>query len=412
MKKVIVVGGGAAGMMAAVMAARKGAAVEIFEKNEKLGKKIFITGKGRGNLTNAGDMETVRGSICSNPKFMYSAFKNFSNEDTLDFFHELGLRTKIERGERVFPESDHAYEITEVMSRELRKLRVKIRLFSPVKELIVRNGECQGVVDSEGEGHSADAVIVAAGGLSYSSTGSTGDGMKFASALGLDVAETSPSLVPFNCKESFVKEMQGLSLKNTGLRITAGKKELYSDFGEMLFTHFGVSGPMILSASAWVDRKYFKNEIMLHLDLKPALTDEQLDARLIREFEENRKKEFKNSLIKLFPSKMIPVMLKRSEISLNKKCAEISHEERARLRELIKDFTMTVTSLRGYEEAIITKGGVSVKEINPTTMESKKIRGLYFAGETLDIDCVTGGFNLQVAWSTGAAAGRSAGSVN
>ena len=395
-------------MMAAVMAAREGASVEIFEKNEKLGKKIFITGKGRGNLTNAGDMETIRDSICSNPKFMYSALKNFSNEDTLEFFNGLGLKTKTERGERVFPVSDHAYEITDVLSRELRKLKVKIRLFSAVDDIIVRNGDCQGIVDANGERHMADAVIIATGGRSYKSTGSTGDGMKFASRLGIDVTETSPSLVPFNCKESFAGEMQGLSLKNTGLRMTAGKKEVYSDFGEMLFTHFGVSGPMILSASARVARKYFNNELIIHLDLKPALNDEQLDARLVKEFDENRKKEFKNSLGKLFPSKMIPVMVRRSGINANKKCAEISREERMKLKELIKDFTLTVTSLRGYEEAIITKGGVSVKEINPSTMESKKVRGLYFAGETIDVDCVTGGFNLQVAWSTGSAAGKSA----
>ena len=405
----MVVGGGAAGMMAAVMAARSGASVEIFEKNEKLGKKIFITGKGRGNLTNAADLETVRSSICSNPKFMFSALRNFSNEDCLDFFHELGLKTKVERGERVFPVSDHAYEITDVLSRELRKLRVKIHLYSEVKSIIEHNGECQGIVDSDGEKHMSDAVIIATGGLSYKSTGSTGDGLKFAVELGLEVAETSPSLVPFNCKEKFVKEMQGLSLKNTGLSLMDGKKEIYSDFGEMLFTHFGVSGPMILSASARTDRKYFKHTLTLHLDLKPALNSEQLDARLLREFDENRKKEYKNSLGKLFPSKMIPVIVKRSGIDENKKCAEISHEERVRLAVLIKDFCITVTGLRGYEEAIITKGGVSVKELNPSTMESKKIKGLYFAGETIDVDCVTGGFNLQVAWSTGAQAGRSAG---
>ena len=411
MKKVLVVGGGAAGMMAAVMAAREGAAVEIFEKNEKLGKKIFITGKGRGNLTNAADMDTIRNSICSNPKFMYSAFKNFTNDDCLDFFHALGLKTKIERGDRVFPESDHAYEITDVLSKELRRLKVKINLFTEIKEIIEYKGDCQGVIDSHGNKHTADSVIVATGGLSYKSTGSTGDGMKFAASLGMEVAETSPSLVPFNCREDFVRDMQGLSLKNTALSITSGKKEIYSDFGEMLFTHFGVSGPMILSASARINRKYFKNELIIHLNLKSALSDEQLDARLIREFDENRKKEFKNSLAKLFPSKMIPVIVKRSGIDGRKKCAEISHAERMKLKELIKDFTITVTGLRGYEEAIITKGGVSVKELNPSTMESKKIKGLYFAGETIDVDCVTGGFNLQVAWSTGVLAGQNAGRV-
>lgn len=406
MKKVIVIGGGAAGMMAAVWAARGGADVTIFEKNEKLGKKIFITGKGRGNVTNASDIDVIFDSICTNKKFMYSSLYGFTNDDAIKFFNELGLSTKIERGNRVFPTSDHAYDITAALTRELKRLGAEIKLFTEVKKLIITGDTCDGVVTADGKRHIADAVVIATGGLSYQSTGSTGDGYKFAESVGMNVTECSPSLVPFECKEKFVMQMQGLSLKNTGLELRDGKKVLYSDFGEMLFTHFGVSGPMILSASARVARKYFAKTLTLHLDLKPALSDEQLDSRLIREFEENNKKEFRNSLNKLFPSKMIPVIIERSGIDQYKRCSQISHEERIRLKELIKDFTMTVTGLRGYNEAIITKGGVSVKDIDPSTMESKKCHGLYFAGETLDIDCLTGGFNLQIAWSTGTAAGR------
>ena len=406
MKRVIIIGGGAAGMMCACHAAKNGADVVLFEKNEKLGKKIFITGKGRGNLTNASDIDVVFNSICSNPKFMYSSLYSFTNDDALKFFNDLGLATKVERGNRVFPKSDHAYEITDALSREMRRLGVKIKLYTKAESLIIENGECRGVVTADGERHTADAVVVATGGFSYQSTGSTGDGYRFAESAGMKVTDISPSLVPFNCKEKFVSDMQGLSLKNTGLELKDGKEVLYSDFGEMLFTHFGVSGPMILSASARVSRKFFNKELRLVLDLKPALTVEQLDARLIREFEENNKKEFKNSLSKMFPSKMIPVIIERSGIDANKRCNVISHDERKRLAELIKHFDMTVTGLRGYNEAIVTKGGVSVKDINPSTMESKTCKGLYFAGETIDVDCLTGGFNLQVAWSTGTAAAR------
>ncbi len=393
-------------MMCAVMAARSGLSVTLFEKNEKLGKKLFITGKGRCNLTNASDLETVFDSIVSNRKFMYSSLYGFTNENAIEFFEELGLKTKIERGNRVFPVSDHSYDVIHALDKELRRLRVEVRLYEKVTSLIVDEGVCKGLITADGEEYYADAVVVATGGKSYESTGSTGDGYKFAKTLGLKIKDPTPALVPFNTKESFVKNLQGLSLKNTGLRLMKGKKELYSDFGEMLFTHFGVSGPMILSASARVAPSNFESELTLRLNLKPALTPEQLDERLIREFDESRSKQFKNSLGALFPSKLVPVMIERSGIDPSKRCAEISHEERSRLRELIQDFTMTVTGLRGFNEAIITKGGVSVKEIDPGTMEVKNCPHLYFIGEVLDLDAVTGGFNLQIAWSTAVACGR------
>lgn len=393
-------------MMCAVMAARSGLSVTLFEKNEKLGKKLFITGKGRCNLTNASDLETVFDSIVSNRKFMYSSLYGFTNENAIEFFEELGLKTKIERGNRVFPVSDHSYDVIHALDKELRRLRVEVRLYEKVTSLIIDEGVCKGLVTADGEEYHADAVVVATGGKSYESTGSTGDGYKFAKSLGLKIKDPTPALVPFNTKESFVKDLQGLSLKNTGLRLMKGKKELYSDFGEMLFTHFGVSGPMILSASARVAPSNFESGLTLRLNLKPALTPEQLDERLIREFDESRSKQFKNSLGALFPSKLVPVMIERSGIDPSKRCAEISHEERNRLRELIQDFTMTVTGLRGFNEAIITKGGVSVKEIDPGTMEVKSCPHLYFIGEVLDLDAVTGGFNLQIAWSTAVACGR------
>ncbi len=393
-------------MMCAVTAARAGLSVTLFEKNEKLGKKLFITGKGRCNLTNASDLDTVFDSIVSNRKFMYSSLYGFTNENAIDFFEELGLKTKIERGNRVFPESDHSYDVIHVLDQELKRQHVEVRLYEKVKSLIIEDGECKGLVTDDGEEYRADAVVVATGGRSYESTGSTGDGYRFAKSAGLKIKETTPALVPFNTKESFVKELQGLSLKNTGLRLMKGKKELYSDFGEMLFTHFGVSGPMILSASARVPASAFDSELTLHLNLKPALTAEQLDERLIREFDESRSKQFKNSLGSLFPSKLVPVMIERCGIDPGKRCAEISHEERVRLRDLTQDFTMTVTGLRGFNEAIITKGGVSVKEIDPGTMEAKNCPHLYFIGEVLDLDAVTGGFNLQIAWSTAVACGR------
>lgn len=409
MSNVIVVGGGAAGMMAAVFAARSGQNVQLLEKNEKLGKKLFITGKGRCNITNAADIEDLFTAVISNPKFLYSGFYSFTNQQVIDFFEELGVKTKIERGERVFPVSDHSSDVIAAFSRELKSLGVSVSLHTEVKELLCEQDKVCGVLLTNGKKMKADAVIVATGGISYPSTGSTGDGYRFAKETGHRVTELLPSLVPMEVRQWYAKELQGLSLRNIEICITDGKKKLYEEFGEMLFTHYGVTGPVILSASSVVGKTLRKKELTLHIDLKPALSEEQLDKRILREFDANHNKQYKNSIDSLFPAKLKPVMIELSEIEPEKKVNEITKEERQRLVHLIKDFTMTLTGLRGYNEAIITKGGVSVKEIDPGTMESKIIKGLYFAGEVLDLDAVTGGYNLQIAWSTGYLAGINAG---
>lgn len=408
MSSVIVIGGGPAGMMAAISAAECGARVSLLEKNEKLGKKLFITGKGRCNLTNAADIEEFFRAVISNPKFLYSAFYSFTNEQTIAFFESLGLKTKVERGGRVFPQSDHSSDVISALSRELSRRKADVLLHTEVKELIIEEGRAAGVLLSSGKKLYADAVIVASGGISYPSTGSTGDGYRFAESCGHRVTELSPALVPMEVKEWYAKELMGLSLRNIQIRITEGKKKLYEEFGEMLFTHYGVTGPVILSASSVVGNRLKQKELTLHIDLKPALSEEQLDKRVLREFEANHNRQFKNSVDSLFPAKLKPVMVELSEIPEDKKVHEITKEERLRFVRLIKDFTMTLTNLRGYNEAIITKGGVSVKEVDPGTMESKKVSGLYFAGEVLDLDAVTGGYNLQIAWSTGYLAGMSA----
>lgn len=409
MSNVIVVGGGAAGMMAAVFAARNGQNVQLLEKNEKLGKKLFITGKGRCNITNAADIEDLFTAVTSNPKFLYSGFYSFTNQQVIDFFEELGVKTKIERGERVFPVSDHSSDVIAAFSRELKSLGVSVSLHTEVRELLCEQDKVCGVLLTNGKKMKADAVIVATGGISYPSTGSTGDGYRFAKETGHRVTELLPSLVPMEVRQWYAKELQGLSLRNIEICITDGKKKLYEEFGEMLFTHYGVTGPVILSASSVVGRTLRKKELTLHIDLKPALSEEQLDKRILREFDANHNKQYKNSIDSLFPAKLKPVMIELSEIEPEKKVNEITKEERQRLVHLIKDFTMTLTGLRSYNEAIITKGGVSVKEIDPGTMESKKMKGLYFAGEVLDLDAVTGGYNLQIAWSTGYLAGINAG---
>lgn len=410
MSSVIVVGGGAAGMMAAIIAARNEQNVTLLEKNEKLGKKIFITGKGRCNITNASEIEDLFSAVVSNPKFLYSGFYSFTNDQVIDFFEELGVATKIERGNRVFPVSDHSSDVIAALAREMQRLKVKVLLHCEVKELLVNNEkEIKGVQLVNGKKITADAVVVATGGISYPSTGSTGDGYRFARNCGHKVTELFPSLVPMEVKEWYAKELQGLSLKNIEIRITDGKKKLYDEFGEMLFTHYGVTGPVILSASSIVGKMLEEKELVLHIDLKPALTEEQLDKRLLREFETNHNKQFKNAIDSLLPAKLRPVIIELSGIEEEKKVHEITKEERLSLLRLIKDFHMTLTGLRGYNEAIITKGGISVKEIDPGTMESKLIKNLYFAGEVLDLDAVTGGFNLQIAWSTGYLAGISAG---
>ncbi|HIV52327.1 MAG TPA: NAD(P)/FAD-dependent oxidoreductase [Candidatus Mediterraneibacter norwichensis] len=409
MSKIAVAGGGAAGMIAAVFAARNGNEVSLYEKNEKLGKKLFITGKGRCNLTNTAEMEDMFNAVVSNPKFLYSSFYSFTNDQTIAFFEELGVKTKTERGGRVFPASDHSSDVIHGLERELNRLGVRIELNTEVKEILTENGKVQGLMLAFGKKVEADAVIVAAGGLSYPSTGSTGDGYRMARSCGHKVTRLFPALVPMEVKEWYAKELMGLSLRNIEITITDGTKRLYQDFGEMLFTHYGVSGPVILSASSIVGSRLAEKELTLHIDLKPALAKEQLDKRVLREFDANHNRQFKNASAGLFPAKLRPVIVELSGIPEEKKVNEITREERKKFTDLIKDFSMTLTGLRSYNEAIITKGGVSVKEIDPGTMESKLVKGLFFAGEVLDLDAVTGGFNLQIAWSTGFLAGTYAG---
>lgn len=407
MSNVVVVGGGAAGMFAAITAAEYGHQVTLYEKNEKLGKKLFITGKGRCNITNAGDMETLFASVVTNSKFLYSSFYGYNNWDVIDFFENHGVRTKIERGERVFPVSDHSSDVIRALEKELERLGVRVVLRTTVKDVVCEEGKFQYLLLGNEKRVYADACIVATGGLSYKTTGSTGDGLEFARKLGHKITECMPSLVPLVAKEPWVPELQGLSLKNVSATIYDGKKKLYQEFGEMLFTHYGVSGPLILSASSYVGKKLKNHELQLEIDLKPALTEEQLDHRVLRDFEENKNRQFKNSIGKLFPSKLIPVILELSGIDPEKKVNVISREERLSFVHLIKHFRVTLTGLRDYNEAIITKGGISTKEIDPGTMESKLMENVYFVGEVLDLDALTGGFNLQIAWSTARAAGIS-----
>ena len=414
MSKVIVIGGGAAGMMAAIAAAQKGHTVVLLEKNEKLGKKLFITGKGRCNVTNAADMDVLFQNVCTNEKFLYSAFYGFDNTQVCDLLEQAGCPLKTERGDRVFPVSDHSSDVIAALQRELHKYQVEIHLHTEVKKILTKETdggvEFCGVECADHKKIMADACIICTGGCSYASTGSTGDGYRFAEETGHKVTERKPALVPLEVKEPWCKELMGLSLKNVEIRMQCGKKTWYEGFGEMLFTHFGVSGPLILSASSYYAKyaaKKKSDEVKLYLDLKPALTAEQLDKRLLRDFEEAKNKQFKNALDHLFPAKLIPVMIELSGIPADKKVNEISREERKAFGTLIKALPMTVTGARSFAEAIITQGGVSVKEINPSTMESKKVRKLYFAGEVLDLDAMTGGFNLQIAWSTGHLAGDS-----
>lgn len=531
MKKVIVIGGGAAGMMAAISASEAGYQVCLLEKNEKLGKKVFITGKGRCNVTNAGDMETLFANVVNNSKFLYSAFYTFNNQAVMEFLEKSGCPLKIERGERVFPVSNHSSDIIAVLTKELQKRGVEIKLNTKVVKILTEEKENKGQAEEErsreekveedrskeekaeernkegkiekeieeerskkakaeekrnnkkkagkeenkkkqtervlgvelenGSIIKAETVIIATGGISYASTGSTGDGYRFAQETKHQLVECRPSLVPFVVKQSWCQEVMGLSLKNVSIRLVTketleekgelnkkkdkkaeieenkevdrkseaeknrkikaeeernkeenertekGKEkeiEIYKGFGEMLFTHFGVSGPLILSASSYYMQKA-RGETILYIDLKPALTIEQLDKRLLREFEENKNKQFKNALNRLFPVKLIPIIIELSGIDANKKVNEISSKERQNFGILIKNLPLTVIGTRDYQEAIITKGGVSVKDVNPSTMESKLVSGMYFAGEVLDLDALTGGFNLQIAWSTGWLAG-------
>ncbi len=443
MKKVVVIGAGAAGMMAAITAAQSGASVTLIEKNEKTGKKIFITGKGRCNVTNGCERDEFFDNIVTNSKFLYSAYAAFDNRSMMELLEENGCLLKEERGRRIFPQSDHSSDVIAALNRLLKKERVKVLFHTAVKELLLEElpeeetifqakevpmeqkpamtahkrkeavpeqsrGKVCGVILTDGTSVKADAVIIATGGQSYESTGSTGDGYRFAMQAGHTVKEVKPALVPFVIKEEWCRQLQGLSLKNVSCLIKKDKKKIYEGFGEMLFTHFGVSGPLMLSASSFYEKKYRGEEVQLTIDLKPALTREQLDARILRDFDKNMNKQFKNALNELLPAKMIPVILGLSGVPVEKQVNEITREERSCLVELLKNLTLTITGTRGFSEAIVTQGGVNVKEILPASMESRKTRNLYFAGEVLDVDALTGGFNLQVAWSTGFLAGKHA----
>lgn len=412
MSEILIIGGGAAGMMAAIAAADNGNHVTLLEKNEKPGKKIFITGKGRCNITNDSDVENLLQHTIRNPKFLYSAFYTFDSGRMMEFLEKEGLKIKTERGNRVFPQSDHSSDVIKTLENAMKKRGVQVRLRTRAVEIREQDGRCTGVVvcaASNGEKKfvPADAVIIATGGVSYPSTGSTGDGIRFAVSLGHRTEEAMPSLVPFEIREDFCQKMQGLSLKNISLKMIKGKKVLYEELGEMLFTHFGISGPLVLTASCYFTKP--EDDIRVLLDLKPALSEKQLDERILRDFSQNKNSYFKNSLGKLLPSKMIPVIVELSGIDPQKMVNEITKEERRNLAVLLKHLEMHVSGLRGFNEAIVTRGGVSVRDVDPGTMESKKIRGLYFAGEVLDLDAVTGGYNLQIAWSTGYLAGLSAG---
>lgn len=391
-------------MMAAICSAKEGNQVVLLEKNEKLGKKLFITGKGRCNLTNAGDIEDLMGHVVTNREFLYSAFYSFTNEQMMEWMEHWGCPVKVERGNRVFPVSDKSSDVIRAMERELRRQKVTVKLNTEVRRILTESGRTRGVELKGSRVMRADKVIIATGGMSYPSTGSTGDGYRFAKKEGHKVTHLYPALVPFNVDGTVCSRLQGLSLKNVEASLYADGKRIYKEFGEMLFTHFGVSGPIIISASSYAVQHKGK-QLKFLIDLKSALSEEQLDQRLLKDFQENINKEFKNSLGKLLPKKMIPVILELSGIPEEKKVHEITKNERRKLTALLKAVPLIVTGTRGFKEAIITHGGVDVKEINPSTMESRKVRGLYFAGEVLDLDALTGGYNLQIAWSTGYLAG-------
>ena len=409
MAKILIIGGGAAGMAAAVFLGEKHHQVHLFEKNEKLGKKLFITGKGRCNITNTCDDETFFKSVVTNSKFLYSAFYGYSNQDVVSFFESLGLAVKEERGGRIFPVSDHSSDVIRVLEKRMKELDVKVHLKSEAEALLTEEGgegehKIRGIRLRNGAEILGDKVIVATGGFSYQATGSTGDGYTFAKETGHTVTQLRPALVPIATKEEYVTQMQGLALKNIRFTVKDGKKVLYDDFGELLFTHFGISGPLVLTASSYIGKKLEKKELQGYIDLKAALTEEQLDARLLREFEAGINRQFKNVITGMFPAKLYPVILELGGIAPDKKVNEITRKERQDFIYLVKHFPLTLVELRPFREAIITQGGVKVKEINPKTMESKLVKGLYFIGEVLDLDAVTGGFNLQIAWATAKAA--------
>ncbi len=405
MSKVIIIGGGASGLMAAGYASMYGADVTVFEKMPRVGRKLMITGKGRCNLANACDIDTFMRNVPVNNKFLYSALNNFPPYDIIDFFEQQGLKTKVERGNRVFPVSDKAVDVVDTM-RDFAESNGARIVYKEVDNIIAENGAVK-AVKAGGRQYNCDSIIIASGGKSYPRTGTTGDGYKFAEKLGHTIIEPKPSLIPLESPDSDCKAVQGLSLKNVGLKIKTGdNKTVYEDFGEMLFTHFGISGPMVLSASC--NMRDYSLGYTAYIDFKPALTNEQLDLRVQRDLKENNNKTIANSLNKLLPKKLIPVILKRWGIPTDKKCNSITKEERKAFIILLKNFTVKISKPRPISEAIITSGGVKVSEINPKTMESKLVKNLYFAGEVIDVDAYTGGFNLIIAWATGRLAGESA----
>ena len=405
---VLVIGAGPAGMMAAGIAADAGKNTVLLERNSRVGRKLLITGKGRCNLTNACEIPELIAHIPSNGRFLYSAFHHFSSQDTICFFEEQGVPTKIERGNRVFPQSDKAVDVVDAMYRFVKKSGCKL-LHGRAKSLIIEENSIKGVVTEEGKKIFADSVIIACGGGSYPGTGSTGDGYELAKQAGHTIVTPTPSLVPIVSQESWCKKLQGLSLRNVSIKVRNKKqgKVIYQDFGEMLFTHFGLSGPIILSASAHM-RPMESGCFEIEIDLKPALSIEQLDKRLQRDFAQFSNRDFSNSLGELLPKKLIPIVVELSQITAETKCNQITREKRLEFAYLLKHLIVTVKEFRPVTEAIVTAGGVDISEINPKTMESKKIQGLYFAGEVMDIDAYTGGFNLQIAFSTGWIAGKSA----
>ena len=407
MSSVLIIGGGAAGMMAAIAAGYNENEVHLFEKNDRLGKKIFITGKGRCNITNASSIENHFSNIIYNEKFLYSAYNNFSSEDICNMIESTGVETKIERGNRVFPLSDKSSDVIWALDKMMKDIGVNVHLKSEITKIENSNNKVI-LIDKHNNKFTGDKCIVATGGMSYETTGSTGDGYKFAEKMGHTVSKTYPSLVPFNIKEEMCKRLQGLSLKNIKLTITDEKGKVYfQEQGEMLFTHFGISGPLVLSASCYICDKFKEHDFYAYIDLKPALDKETLDKRILKDFNENINKNFNNSLDKLLPKKMIEPIIELCNIDPYKKVNEITKEEREILVENIKNIPLTISGTRGFNEAIITRGGISVKDINPKTMESKIVPNMYFVGEVLDLDAKTGGYNLQIAWSTGYLAGSS-----
>ena len=405
-KKVIVVGAGAAGLMAAGRAAEKGHEVHLYEKNNRIGKKILITGKGRCNVTNDSDVEGLLDNIPGNPYFMYSSFYQLDSFGLQEFFRNLGLELKVERGKRVFPVSDRSLDVVLALEKYIKKNKVKLHLESPVDSILIEDCKAAGIRLKNGKEEKADGVIVCTGGLSYPGTGSTGDGYRFAKAAGHHVTKLYPSLVPLKTAENWCHELMGLSLKNIEITVKNNKgKKVYTDFGEMLFTHFGVSGPVILSASRHIILT-IEEGYKLYIDLKPAMDEKKLDARLLRDFEKFANKDFVNALDELLPQKLIPVIIELAEIDPRKKVNSITKEERKRLLGLIKGLPLTITGVTGYNEAVVTCGGIETDEIDPSTMESKLVKNLHFAGEVLDVDAYTGGFNLQIAFSTGYTAGE------